>query len=91
MKNDVNALKRLYEYLYEENVVAAEEDYLEYFEAGFSPDKCIASETDAEKLLLPLNYLVGELLDDTEDEDLVREWAMEGGADDELLSMLGLV
>ena len=84
-------LESLYRHLYEQNCIAAEDDYLEYFEAEFGPGNTLSGEMTEEGLISALRSLVAELVNDTGDEELVKEWATEGGADGELIAILDLV
>lgn len=82
-------LKDIYRRLYDTNVEAAEEDYLEYFEGEYSPERLDQCET-VEDVKGELAHLVEEILNDTGDEEITREWFIEAGADDDLLSLCGL-
>jgi hypothetical protein len=82
----IEELKGLYCCLYDRNTEAAEEDYLEEYEANYSPERLNFCET-AEDVKSAIVHLVGELVDDTGDEGLVREWLMESGADNEILTL----
>lgn len=84
----VEELKDIYRCLYNTNAEAAEDDYLEYFEREFSPDNldnCECSEDVRSRIVC----LAEEVLNDTGDEKLTREWLVNAGADDELLASCG--
>lgn len=89
MKHTIEDLKDIYRCLYETNEVAAEEDYLEYFVSEYSPDRLDECDTISE-VKDELCHLVEEILNDTGDEDLTREWLLEAGADDEILVLCNL-
>lgn len=85
---DINFLKNIYRNLYEQNLVAAEEDYLEYYEPNFAPDSIGLDEMDEEEQVSDaLVRLVGEIYDDTGDEAQTREWLIDAGADDAILAL----
>lgn len=85
----IDELKEIYCNLYEANLEASEEDYLEYYEAGYSParlDDC----KNIEKAKRALVHLVEEILNDTGSEEITREWLLNAGANDELLALCAL-
>lgn len=88
MKYTIEELKDIYRCLYENNEVAADEEYLEYFEGEYSPSRLDECDT-VEAVKGELCHLVEEILNDTGDEELTREWLSEAGADDSLLALCG--
>ena len=86
--SNIENLKDVYRDLYNANAEAAEEDYLEYFEREYSPEKLDECTTE-EEVKSMIAYLAEEVLNDTGDEDLTREWLINAGADDELVARCG--
>lgn len=83
----LDKLKSVYCSLYEQNIPGAEEDYLEDYERDYSPDSIGLNDMSEEpEVESALRRLVGELVDDTGDDDLVREWLEESGASPELIA-----
>lgn len=88
---NIEDLKDVYRCLYETNLVAAEDDYPAYYESGYAPDSIGLDEMMTEEdVKHAICNLVREILNDTGDEELTREWAIDAGADDELLAMCDL-
>lgn len=85
----IEELKDIYRRLYDANVEAADEEYLEYFEREFDFERLDQCET-VEDVKDELSHLVEEILNDTGSEEITREWLIEAGADDDLLSVCGL-
>lgn len=83
-------LKDIYCNLYNMNLEAATDEYLEYFEGEYSPENVLSNCKTADDVQCALNRLVGEILDETGDEDLTREWLDNAGADAALIALCGL-
>lgn len=91
MNINIENLKDVYRRLYATNLEAAEEDYLTYYESGYAPDSVGLDEMRTEdEVKQAICHLVEEILNDTGDEDLTREWAIDAGADDEILAVCDL-
>lgn len=86
---ETEKLKSIYEELYQMNYDGGDEEYLEEYEARFSPENLDAS-ASADEVLSMLKSLVGEILEDTGDRLQTAAWAIEAGADAALLDELGL-
>ena len=85
----VDQLKDIYRCLYNENLEAAEDDYLEYFEANYTPDNLDTCKT-ADDVRKQIIKLTGEILDDTGSEELTRKWLVDAGADAAIVAACGL-
>lgn len=85
----VDELKTIYRQMYEQNEVAAEEDYLESYQTEFHPDLLDSCST-VEEVRDCLSRLVEEICNDTGDYALTEEWLYEAGADDELVDSFDL-
>lgn len=77
-------LRDIYISLYEMNLEAAEEDYLEYFQASFSPSIMLSSGADENALRAALSSLLGELADDLGDEEELKRWFEDAGGSESL-------
>lgn len=84
----VEELKGIYSRLYAANLEAAEEDYLEYYEGEYSPNRI--DDNNAENVKIELVRLVQEIVNDTGSEGLTREWLLDAGANDELIALCNL-
>lgn len=89
MPYTIEALKAIYYSLYDMNLEAATEEYLESYESKYSPSLLLSCKT-AEDVLNAIKGLVSELVEDTGEEKLVREWMHNAGADDDLIALCGL-
>lgn len=90
MNYTVEALREIYRCLYGMNLEAATDEYLEFYEGEYAPENALHDDQTSEGVLRALFRLVGEILDDTGDEDLTREWLRNAGADDALIVLCGL-
>jgi hypothetical protein len=85
----MRTLKDIYICLYDMNLEAATEEYLESYESEYGPSLLLDCKT-AEDVLSAIKGLVSELIDDTGEENLVREWMFNAGADADLIALCGL-
>lgn len=83
------ALMEIYKALYEDNLVAAEEDYAEEFSACFDPAG-IPESISKEGMMRWLVSLMSELLQSYCEKSDIAEVAINAGAGEDLLSELGL-
>lgn len=83
-------LKDIYRSLFNMNLEAATDEYLQHFEGEYSPEQALSDCQTSDDVQCALNRLVGEILDDTGDEDLTREWLENAGADAALIALCGM-
>jgi len=81
-------LRDIYEALYEMNLEAAEEDYLDYYMASFAPSEVLSPYADDAALRAALASLIRELIDDLGDEDEVEAWFIAAGGSNVLYAAI---
>lgn len=85
----IEKIKNIYETLYELNLEAAEEEYQEYFQHEYSPERLNGLQ-NVEEVRRELRYLAKEILSDTGSEEITRELLKEAGAEEELIQEIFL-
>ena len=87
----IENLKSIYRSFYEANLVAAEDDYLAYYERAFAPDSIGLDDlSDPIEVKDAICHLAEEIYNDTGSEETTREWLINAGAGDDLLAMCDL-
>lgn len=81
-------LRDIYEALYEMNLEAAEEDYLEYYQGNFAPSTALSAEADDATIRSALSSLLGELADDLGDEEELKRWFLDAGGSESLYAAI---
>jgi len=77
-------LSALYQSLYEMNLDGAEEDYLEYYESNYTPERVLSAGEDRAAIIGHLQYLMKELYNDLGDENTLKEWFIDAGGTETL-------
>jgi len=77
-------LASLYCSLYEMNLDAAEEDYLEEYEANYAPDKVLSDGEGRDAIIQHLRYLMSELHNDLGSKDELKRWFLNSGGTEAL-------
>ena len=89
MLDNIEALKKVFYGLYDTNLEAADEEYLENYTTIYDPTymrNCYSPED----VVNAIKGLANELIEDTGEKALIREWLHNAGASAELIAACGL-